>query len=165
MFKRMSQLRQEGLQSLNTSSISLITYSITHFLSSPIPYFFPCFLCLLLTNCKERNLKFHPSDALLWLHFHQETRTEERKEGKRESRTKQGREEGQLRVIRVLIGWSCNGLRSMWTMRPAHCLLPQLNGWQGQTVLSPLQTEKIKDVFFLELNAFQCQKKGHRKSL
>ncbi len=139
MFKRMSQLRQEGLQSLITSSISLITSSITHFLSSSIPHFFPCFLCLLLKNCKERNLSFIPSDAFLWLHFHQETRTEGRKEGKWESRTKQGREVGQLGVIRQLIGWGCNGLRLIWAMRPAHWLLPQLSGWQEQTVLSPLQ--------------------------
>lgn len=53
MFERTSQLRQEELRSLNTSSVSLISSSITHFLSSSVPYFFPCFLCLLLKNCQR----------------------------------------------------------------------------------------------------------------
>lgn len=104
MFKTMSQLLQEGLQSLDTSSISLVTYSITHFLSSSFPYFFPCFLCLLLKICKERSLTFYPLRCSPQIAFHQATGNKEGKNGKRESRTKQGRDQGKLRMIGMLIG-------------------------------------------------------------
>lgn len=55
VFKRMSQLRQEGLQSLITSSVSFIAYSITHFLSSSIPYFSPPILCRPPGKVKREN--------------------------------------------------------------------------------------------------------------
>lgn len=167
MFQRMSQLRQEGPLSLITSSISLITSLNMHFLSLSTLYFFPCSFCLLLKNCKERQLGVIPSDAFLWLHFHQETRTKGRNGGRRwESQTKQAREVGILGVIQDPIGWGCNGLRLIWTMRPAHWLTPQLNGWQQQTAPLPkvAQEAKLKDFFFFPLWGLQCQGKGHRST-
>lgn len=148
MFKRMSQLRQEGLQSLNTSSISLITYSIAHFPSSSIPYYFPCFLCLLLKNCKEIHFKFHPLRCSPLIAFSSGNKDKGKKgrEARKSGQSKGGRGDSS-RVIPVLIWWGCNGLRLIWSMRPAHCLLPQLNEWQGQSGLPLLQRQqKLKAV-------------------
>ncbi|KAL6112192.1 uncharacterized protein ACO6RY_09003 [Pungitius sinensis] len=104
MFKRRSQLRQEGFQSLNTSTISLVTYSITHFLGSSIPYFFPCSLFLLLKNCKVRNLNLIPlrvlfSDCI----FVRKQRTVG-KEGREMRKPDEAKWEDHSRLIRVLIG-------------------------------------------------------------
>lgn len=164
MFKRMSQLRQEGLQSLITSSISLITYSITHFLSSSVPYFFPCYFASSWKTVRDKS-EFHPLRCIPLIAFYSGNKDRGKKGRKWESRTKQGRKEGQHGVVRVLIGWGCNGRILIWTMRPAHSPLPQLNWWQEQTVLSPhvvAQTAKLKSIYFsVRINALQCQMKGH----
>lgn len=163
MFKRMSQLRQEGLRSLNTSSISLVTYSVTHFLSSSFPYFFPCFLCLLLKNCKKRHLKFHPSDALLCIFIGKRGQRKERKGREKVGQSKEGGKNNS-RVIEVLIRWDCNGLRSIRTLRPAHCLLTKIKWMMATDCFHPAvtQTGKLKAGFFFKLH--NVRRKGHRNN-
>lgn len=154
--RRMSQLGWEGLQSLITSKISLIAYSITHFLSSSIPHFSTSALCLLQEK-KTVQREFQPLRFTPLIAFspgNKDRGGETKEKGMREGRTKQARGAegfvGQHRAIPVPIGWGHNELRLIWTMRPAHWLSPQLNGWQRQTVLSTLQWPrvKLKNLFF-----------------
>lgn len=148
MFKRTLQLRQEGLRSFITSSISLIAYSIAHFLTSSIPYSFPTILCLLLINCKE---SFIPSDAFLWLHFHQETRTAGRKEGevRRSDKAEKG---GMTAWSRLGSDWT----RLKWTEidlnNETSSLTLTANEWMTATdcAFNPAVAwaAKLKDLFF-----------------
>lgn len=92
--------------------------------------------------------------------------------GEKVGQSEQGREVGTLGVIWGPIGWGCNGLRLIPTMRPAHWLTPQLNGWQQQTAPTPTPSStqsgsggKIKRFFFFyPLWGLQCQEKGRRNT-
>lgn len=109
--RRMSQLGWEGLQSLITSMISLIAYSITHFLSSSIPHFFTSALCLLQEkkNCTERvpTSQIHPSDCIFTGKQGQRRGNKRERDARRSdkaSKEEGGGFVGQHRAITVPIG-------------------------------------------------------------
>lgn len=100
--RRVSQLGSEGLRSLITSKISLIAYSITHFLSSSIPHFFTSVLCLLQEkkNCTERvpTPQIHPSDCIFSRKQGQSRGNKRERDARRSDKASEGGGEGGCRT-------------------------------------------------------------------
>lgn len=109
MCKWMSQLRQVGLQSLITSMISLITYSIMHFPSSSVPYFFPSTLCLRLKNFLK---EFHPLRCIPLIVFSSGNK-DRGKKVREVGRSDKARKGGRTTRSHS-IGWGCNELKWDW---------------------------------------------------